>query len=107
MLTLVLQSWELCRTGDFNLSYNSLTSRSARQALLDLRSTDPKFYSEITSGAHESIQEDAGYLEDETTGDTGDDGSTSSGSDGDFFESDEEISPNEMEDVDGDVLLGL
>ncbi|KAG8955750.1 hypothetical protein FRC04_007741 [Tulasnella sp. 424] len=101
-----LQSWELCATGDFNLSHQSLTSRSARQAILDLRSADPVFYAEITSGSPESVEAHAVYQEDEEMSETGDDGSSSSSdSEDDFFESEDEIWPKEAEDVDGDAIM--
>lgn len=35
---------------DFNLSYESLSSHAARQAILALRTTNPEPYKEITSG---------------------------------------------------------
>ena len=35
---------------EFNLSYESLTSRAARQAILNLRTSDPDMYASITSG---------------------------------------------------------
>ena len=39
----------MCRaTPEFNLSYESLTSRQAKQALNELAITDPSFYAEIT-----------------------------------------------------------
>src|SRR6202022_45959 len=41
----------MCRTGDFNLSYDSLTSFEARQELRDLKITDPKFWDELTCKA--------------------------------------------------------
>ncbi|KAG8913286.1 hypothetical protein FRC01_004623 [Tulasnella sp. 417] len=47
---LILKSWELSCTSRFNLSYSSLTSREALQAVLDLRKQDPEFYRAITSG---------------------------------------------------------
>lgn len=48
------QAFALCTVPgtQFNLSYESLTSRGARQAILELRTTDPDFYTEITSGRH-------------------------------------------------------
>lgn len=50
---------------DFNLSYESLTSREARQAIVALRSTDPEFYQEITNGSSEapSGEEDGADLD--------------------------------------------
>lgn len=46
----LFQSWALCATGPFNLSHESLTSREAKQALLDLRTEDPDFFATIMSG---------------------------------------------------------
>ena len=37
----------MCRTGSFNLSYESLTSYEARQKLRDLKSSDPEFWAEL------------------------------------------------------------
>ncbi|KAF8681323.1 hypothetical protein RhiXN_04525 [Rhizoctonia solani] len=37
---------------NFNLSYWSLTSRKAHQTILDLRTTNSEFYTELTSGHH-------------------------------------------------------
>ncbi|KAF8600772.1 hypothetical protein BDV93DRAFT_559075 [Ceratobasidium sp. AG-I] len=52
---LIKKAFELCAVPEteFNLSYESLTSREARQALSGLRSTDPEFYQEIMSGRSE------------------------------------------------------
>ena len=44
------QAFRLCQAGPFNLSFESLTSLEARQALNELRQSDPEFYTEITSG---------------------------------------------------------
>jgi hypothetical protein len=38
----------MCRAGDFNLSYTSLTSREALKALHELVTVDPMFWAEIT-----------------------------------------------------------
>jgi hypothetical protein len=38
----------MCRTGNFNLSYDSLTSYEARQKLRELKTTDPDFWNELT-----------------------------------------------------------
>jgi hypothetical protein len=38
----------MCRTGDFNLSYDSLTSYDARQKLCNLKTTDSEFWDELT-----------------------------------------------------------
>src|ERR1700679_3769314 len=41
----------MCRTGKFNMSYESLTSYEARQKLRDLKETDPKFWDQLTQKA--------------------------------------------------------
>ena len=38
----------MCRAGEFNLSYTSLTSREASKALRELVMVDPAFWAEIT-----------------------------------------------------------
>ena len=38
----------MCRAGEFNLSYESLTSTAARKILRDLPKTDPEFFAELT-----------------------------------------------------------
>ena len=43
-----IQAWKMCKAGQFDLSYESLTSREARQALHDLPNTDPAFFAEIS-----------------------------------------------------------
>lgn len=44
----------MCRTGDFNLSYESLTDvRTTRVRLNNLKATDPQFYAELTSVSYE------------------------------------------------------
>ena len=43
----ILQAWEMCRAGEFNLSYESLTSRAARQTLRDLHETETEFLAEL------------------------------------------------------------
>lgn len=44
----------MCRTGDFNLSYESLTDpRTTRVRLNNLKASDPQFYAELTSVAYE------------------------------------------------------
>jgi hypothetical protein len=42
------QAFELCRTGNFNLSYASLTGYEARQNLRELKETNPEFWKELT-----------------------------------------------------------
>ncbi|KAG8938021.1 hypothetical protein FRC00_001924 [Tulasnella sp. 408] len=108
----VLKSWELCATGDFNLSYESLTSRVARQAILDMRSTDPSFFAEITSGTIEEPGEAATYSEDEERSEVEDEESGSEVSDDDFFKFEEDdVWPEDAEesggdgDVDRDALM--
>jgi hypothetical protein len=41
----------MCRTGNFNLSYDSLTSFEARQELRDLKTADPEFWDQLTCKA--------------------------------------------------------
>jgi hypothetical protein len=38
----------MCRTGNFDLSYDSLISYEARQKLRGLKTTDPEFWAELT-----------------------------------------------------------
>lgn len=46
----------MCRTGDFNLSYESLTDpRTTRARLNNLKATDPQFYAELTSTQYENV----------------------------------------------------
>jgi hypothetical protein len=45
---LVPKAWLMCRAGQFNLSYESLTSHGARQMLRDLPTTDPAFFAELS-----------------------------------------------------------
>ena len=42
------QAWEMCHTGEFNLSYDSLTSPKTRQILRDLPITEPEFFAELS-----------------------------------------------------------
>ncbi|PPR03038.1 hypothetical protein CVT26_004573 [Gymnopilus dilepis] len=44
----VKKAWQMCSAGKFNLSYESLTSHEARQALRELPQTDPEFFAELT-----------------------------------------------------------
>ena len=61
----------MCRTGNFNLSYDSLTSFEARQELRDLKTVDPKFWDQLTCKAtpdlnvtgNETITEDDKTME--------------------------------------------
>ncbi|OBZ66407.1 hypothetical protein A0H81_13643 [Grifola frondosa] len=63
--SIVKQAFRLCAAGDFNLSYESLTSLAAKQELLALRQTDPAFYAEITSGQNgQAPLGDGPYVED-------------------------------------------
>ncbi|KAI1782136.1 hypothetical protein LXA43DRAFT_862600, partial [Ganoderma leucocontextum] len=48
--SIVKQAFRLCSAGAFNMSFESLTSLEARQALNELKTSDPAFYAEITSG---------------------------------------------------------
>jgi hypothetical protein len=48
----------MCRTGKFNLSYQSLTSFTAREKLRNLKSTNPEFWQELTTVAHQTIPDD-------------------------------------------------
>jgi hypothetical protein len=43
--------FEMCHTGNFNLSYDSLTSFEARQELRDFKTVDPKFWDQLTCKA--------------------------------------------------------
>ncbi len=57
----------MCRGGDFNLSYKSLTSRECQEALKNLKKTDPEFYTELTqsdSGEVADIDENINAPED-------------------------------------------
>jgi hypothetical protein len=47
-LTIVLQAFEMCRAGKFNLSYESLTSFDARENLRNMKNTDLEFWIELT-----------------------------------------------------------
>ncbi|KAG9122905.1 hypothetical protein FRC07_000524, partial [Ceratobasidium sp. 392] len=64
---LVKKAFRLCAVPgtEFNLSYESLTSRAAREAILELRTSDPAFYAEITSGAVGTVSDEEGQLEDD------------------------------------------
>ncbi|EUC67583.1 DDE superfamily endonuclease, partial [Rhizoctonia solani AG-3 Rhs1AP] len=57
---LIQKAFSLCAVPDteFNLSYSSLTSHEARQAIQALRTSDPKFHAEITAGRPASLTED-------------------------------------------------
>ncbi|KAG8724344.1 hypothetical protein FRC11_002133 [Ceratobasidium sp. 423] len=50
---LIRKAFALCAVPgtNFNLSYESLTSCEARQAILDLRTTDPQLYAELATGS--------------------------------------------------------
>ncbi|KAF5372041.1 hypothetical protein D9615_008034 [Tricholomella constricta] len=45
---IIQKAWEMCRVGDLNLSYESLTSPATREILQNLPSTDPNFFAELT-----------------------------------------------------------
>jgi hypothetical protein len=55
VLIIVHQAFEMCRTGGFNLSYESLTSYEARQKLRDLKMTDPDFWNELTQKTIDAV----------------------------------------------------
>lgn len=44
---IIKKAWAMCKAGDLNLSYESLTSFEAGQALRDLPVSDPAFYAEL------------------------------------------------------------
>ncbi|KAF5381325.1 hypothetical protein D9615_008430 [Tricholomella constricta] len=44
----IKKAWEMCRAGEFNLSYESLTSPTTREILRNLPTTDPEFFTELT-----------------------------------------------------------
>ena len=46
----------MCRTGQFNLSYESLTSFNARETLRNLKTMNPEFWAELTPTQIESIR---------------------------------------------------
>ncbi|KAG8921912.1 hypothetical protein FRC01_014745, partial [Tulasnella sp. 417] len=104
---LVLKSWEACTTGPFNLSYESLTSRPARQSILDLRTGDPEFYTQITSGAEEDLlavgsEEDSPFLGDDSSENgelinfgVNEEEVDSDTSEEDYYESEDEIWPKD------------
>jgi hypothetical protein len=48
----------MCHTGKFDLSYQSLTSFTARKKLCNLKSTNPEFWQELTTVAHQTIPND-------------------------------------------------
>ena len=53
---------------DLNLSYESLTSFSARETLRQLKNTDPSFWKELNEGRQRAVTDsEAGALEDELT----------------------------------------
>jgi hypothetical protein len=49
------KAFEMCRTGNFNLSYDSLTSYEARQKLHDLETSDPEFWAQLTQKAETEL----------------------------------------------------
>ncbi|KAG8727373.1 hypothetical protein FRC11_013359, partial [Ceratobasidium sp. 423] len=51
-------AFKLCAVpeAEFNLAYDSLTSREAHQAILQLRTSNPQAYAEITSDGQLPIQ---------------------------------------------------
>jgi hypothetical protein len=45
----------MCTVREWDLSYECLESRKARQALRELKETDPEFYNELTAGKNSSL----------------------------------------------------
>ena len=43
-----MQAFELCKIGEFDLSYESLTSFEARETLREMKTADPAFWAELT-----------------------------------------------------------
>ncbi|KDN42214.1 hypothetical protein RSAG8_06881, partial [Rhizoctonia solani AG-8 WAC10335] len=54
---IIKKAFSLCAipNTEFNLSYESLSSWAACQAILDLRSTNPELYAEITAGKNDPV----------------------------------------------------
>ncbi|KAG8692274.1 hypothetical protein FRC09_011339 [Ceratobasidium sp. 395] len=54
---LIKKAFSLCAVPEspFNLSYESLVSVAARQAIMEVFTSDPALYRELTSGAHPSL----------------------------------------------------
>jgi hypothetical protein len=63
-----LQAFALSSVHDLNLSYEILTSFSAREILRQLKNTDPSFWKELNEGRQHAVADlEAGALEDELT----------------------------------------
>jgi hypothetical protein len=61
----ILQAFTLCAAPNtnLNLSHASLTCHEARQALLDMRSSDPEFYAEIALGRSTPVDNNSKEVE--------------------------------------------
>ncbi len=55
MILTMTKAFALCRVGNFNLSYKSLTSKEAKAKLLDVEENDPAFWAELTQRDKTSI----------------------------------------------------
>jgi hypothetical protein len=55
----------MCRTGEFNLSYESLTSYNAHKNLCNMKCTNPEFWAELMVGAPQMICDDEVMDEDD------------------------------------------
>ncbi|KAG8685317.1 hypothetical protein FRC11_010785 [Ceratobasidium sp. 423] len=66
---LIKKAFELCAVPEmqFNLSYQSLTSHEARQAIQELKTSNPKFHAEITAGRPIELSEEVEPEENNTT----------------------------------------
>lgn len=49
-MTHILQAFEMCRAGEFNLSHESLVCLNAHEKLCNLKQTNPAFWNELTEG---------------------------------------------------------
>ncbi|KAN0105519.1 hypothetical protein V8E52_010958 [Russula decolorans] len=61
----VKKAFEMCRTKEWNLSYNCLTGFTARERLRNLKAYDPEFYNELM--ANRVPEETTEYPEDDKT----------------------------------------
>lgn len=72
---MILQAFALCQAGDFNLSYESLTSFAVREKLRNFKTTDPDFWAELSQGTASQVDEgNQTLLEDEIDEEPGFDG---------------------------------
>jgi hypothetical protein len=55
----------MCRTTEFNLSYESLTSFKARENLRNMKITNPEFWAELMAGKRQMVREDEVVDEDD------------------------------------------